>query len=183
MSRRARAGRGTPREVRITVSVDELRTLALVADYYKRSMGPLRHVVRLTASAEVRGKYRFISEESLWLKRFIESVLPVDGGDSTAQIEVDFASRAVIAFWGRVLSSLHSKRARRRMKPVDLALREGLNQKLRDAARRLQAQDAGCLDADLLTRRPAEVGWMHAELNGNPEDTKQTIADPASPSA
>lgn len=157
--------RAQPHEVVVHLSPDELETLRKLAHYYQRSMGPMRHIVRLTASAEVRAKYRFIREESRWLQKFVES-MPVDLAAQTGEISAEFASRAVIAYWGRVLSSLRSKRARRRMKPEEVAIRESLSEKLGAAARELEARWPHSLESDLATRRPDEASWMREQLSG-----------------
>lgn len=169
---RDRAG---PHEVVILLSPDEIHTLARLAHYYQRSMGPMRYVVRLTASAEVRAKYRFIAEESRWLQKFIESV-PVESVAADGEIAAEFASRTVIAYWGRVLSSLRSKRARRRMKPEDVVLRERLAEKLRAAAGELEIRWPGSLESDLLTRRPDEASWMRDGLGEARTNMRSTQA-------
>jgi hypothetical protein len=155
--------RAAPREVVIPFSLAELRTLDRLAHYYQRSMGPMRHIVRFTAAAEVRAKYRFIAEESRWLQKFIESAV-AESDTGEGEIPIEFASRAVIAFWGRVLSNLHSKRARRRMKAEDVAMREVLAEKLSAAARELEVRWPGSLESDLATRRRDEASWMRENL-------------------
>jgi hypothetical protein len=134
--------RTAPHEVTVLLSLDELRTLRRLAHYYQRSMGPMRYIVRLTASAEIRAKYRFIAEESRWLEKFVES-LPVESASHDGEIAAEFASRTVIAYWGRVLANLHSKRARRRMKPEAVAIREALAEKLCAAAQQLETRWPG----------------------------------------
>lgn len=165
MSARGKVRTAVP-EVVIHFSFNELRTLGRLAHYYQRSMGPMRYVVRLTASAEVRAKYRFIAEESRWLQRFIESVL-AEAAPGDEEVPVEFASRTVIAFWGRALSNLHSKRARRRMKPEEVAIRERLTEKLCAAARDLEARWPGTLESEFATRRPDEATWMREQLRGD----------------
>lgn len=161
--------RSPSREIVVLLSTDELRTLGQLAHYYFRSMGRMRYIIRLTAPAEVRAKYRFISEESRWLQKFIESV-PIESADHAGEIGAEFASRTIIAYWGRVLSSLHSKRARRRMKPEDVTLREGLAEKLCAAAQQLETRCPGSLESDLATRRPDEASWMREQLSTTPAD-------------
>ncbi len=168
MSRKAGRARSVQKDIGIVLSTAELYTLDELAHYYHKSMGPMRYIVRFTAAAEVRAKYRFIAQESLWLDRFIKAVLeePVADGEERC---VEFAPPALVAYWGRVLSSLHSKRARRRMKPHDLATRERLSQKFLEAARTLERHQPGSLEIELRTRRPTEVVWMQEQLGAEAE--------------
>lgn len=177
MSKHVRS-RSPSHEVFVFLSIGELRTLARLAHYYQQSMGPMRYIVRLTASAEVRAKYRFIGEESRWLQKFIESV-PMTSANQDGEIGVEFASRTVIAYWGRVLSNLHSKRARRRMKREDVTLRECLAGKLCVAAQQLEARWPGSLESDFATRRPDEASWMREQLSSRPSDSLSRHAEGA----
>ena len=148
----------------VNLTTDEVDTLVLIADYYQKAMGPMRHIVRLTVTGDVRAKYRFISEESKWLKRFAEGQRKDMEEARTMRSEVALTSRALVAFWGRLLTSLNSRRSRRRLSPEELRRREELAAKLEEAARSLERRHPGALQKELLTRRELEAEWIRARL-------------------
>jgi hypothetical protein len=146
--------------------MDEVALLVRIADYHLKSMGLMRYLVRLTASGEVRSKYRFVAEESRWLKRFAETVRDdmEAGGQDSAPVE--FTPRSLVAFWGRLLASLNSRRSRRRLSAEEIRRREELAARLEEVARLLWLRYPGRLEDELGTRRPAEAGWMRSKLEG-----------------
>ncbi len=165
MSKRTRPGRvPVERTVTIGLSRSEIELLVKLAHFYERSMGPMRYLVRLTAGSEVRAKYRFIAQESRWLERFIASGLSEQSTTSQKEIDLEFSYRAVIAFWGRVLSSLNSRRSRRRLKGQRRIEREELERKFRRTAREIERASPGQLEREFETRRPVEVDWMREAL-------------------
>jgi hypothetical protein len=155
--------RAVPATVTLSLTVEDVDDLVRVAGYYERSMGFMRHVVRLTSARAIRQRFRFVAEESRWLTVFAEATRADMRGSET---EVDFTPRALIAFWGRALSSLQSKRSRRRMTPTQLAQRELLAGKLERAAARLLLDKPGVMAEELRTRRASEVTWMRERLEG-----------------
>jgi hypothetical protein len=166
--------------VRVALELDEIETLVAISDYYRRSMGPMRHVIRLAASGDVRRRFRFIADESFWLRRFAEatrdSILTNQQQEapsgspsgsprgSPREYPVDLTVPTLVAFWGRILSSLNSPRSRRRLKQDEIARREQLAIKLRDALAASVALDPAPLQNAIATRRPQERAWMSDQL-------------------
>lgn len=168
MSRRRKQGMATREQKaalsRIAVDADEADLLVRIADYHLKSMGLMRYVVRFTASREVRDKYRFVAEESRWLKRFAQTVRDDMSEAGKECLEVSLTPRSLVAFWGRLLSSLNSRRSRRRLSGEDVLRREALAAKLEEAARSFAALQPAMLEDELETRRPAEREWMRRRL-------------------
>lgn len=155
--------RRSPSTVSVTLTAEEIEDLAQLAAYYQRSMGFMRHVVRLTSPGPIRQRFDFVAEESRWLGAFVESVRD-QGADGTR--EVAFTPRSLVAFWGRALSSLNSKRSRRRLSAAQLAAREVLAGKLGRATEKLWLRDPGIVAGEIATRRAPEAGWMREQLEG-----------------
>lgn len=158
--------RAVPATVTLSLTVEDVEDLVRVAGYYERSMGFMRHVVRLTSARAIRQRFRFVAEESRWLSAFAEATRADMHGSET---DVEFTPRALIAFWGRALSSLKSKRSRRRMSPAQLAQRQLLAGKLERAAARLLLDKPEVMAEELHTRRASEVTWMRERLEGGSE--------------
>jgi hypothetical protein len=148
----------------IELTSEDLRILVAVSDLYQRSMGPMRHLVRLTASGEMRGRLRFVAEESAILQRFAAAMLADAEAGGKERARVPFTVPAAIAFWGRLLASLQSSRSRRRLTADEIQRREALAQKLEDVVRRLRAANMRAVDAEIATRRPVEQDWMRSRL-------------------
>lgn len=159
MTEARRKGRDTTISVKLTR--DEIDDLVQLARYYERSMGPMRHVVRLTSSGVIRRRFQFVAEESRWLAAFAESVRDEEAANAG---EVTFTPRSLVAFWGRALSSLNSKRSRRRLSPAALERREALAEKLRRAVERLWLQQRNIAENEIATRRASEAEWMRRLL-------------------
>jgi hypothetical protein len=153
-----------PPHTAIDLTTDELQCLVAVSDYYQRSWGPMRHLVRLTTAPEMRTRLRFLSDESRVLRSFAQAKLAEAGEEPDVPTRVEFTPAALIAFWGRILSSLQSTRSRRRLKASEIALRETLAGKLEAAARSLRARHGDLVDAAIDARRPVEQAWMHERL-------------------
>src|SRR5947209_20569288 len=98
-------------------------------------MGPMRLVVRMTASAEIRQKYRFIAEESLWLEKMARAQREQIAASRCSSATLTLTPRALVAFWGRLLTSTRNRRARKKLKGDELAVRETLSSKLLSVAR------------------------------------------------
>lgn len=124
----------------------------------------MRYVVWLTASSEVRSKYRFVSEESRWLKRFAQAVREDMDAAPQDSITVSLTPRSLVAFWGRLLASLNSRRSRRRLSDEEVRRREELAAKLEEAARSFATLHPAMLEEEMGTRRPAEGAWMRSKL-------------------
>jgi hypothetical protein len=148
--------------VPVTLSREEVDDLVRLSGYYQRSMGVMRHIVRLTAGGPTRRRFKFVAEESKYLLAFAESVR----SEMTAEtIDAQFTPRTLVAFWGRALSSLNSKRSRRRLSAVDIERREILSDKFRRAVERLWLKDPELAEAEIATRRTTESDWMREALS------------------
>jgi hypothetical protein len=157
---RGRTGTDRP-TVGIRLNDDELADLIDMATYYERSMGIMRHVVRVTSSREMRQRFRFIAEESRWLETFARAAHDERSEDG----EIVFTARALVAFWGRALSSLQSKRSRRRMSPLKLEQRELLAEKLARSAEKLWLRNPELMAQEVAGRREPEAEWMWQRLD------------------
>lgn len=154
--------------VEIDLAIDELRCLVVLSDFHQRSMGFMRHVVRLTTAAEMRTRMRFIDEESKVLRAFAQSLLEDAQSDPDGTTRANMTPAALTAFWGRLLSSLNSPRSRRRLSAKEIEFREVLAARLEDAFRRLQRAHPDLAASELATRRSAEQGWIRRQLESEP---------------
>ncbi len=152
----------------LQLNPQEAKLLVHVATHYQRAMGPMRFLVRLTAPAEIKAKYRFVSEESRWLKRFAQATYDQMQADRAETADVSFTPSALIAFWGRLLTSLNSRRSRRRMSHDQVRAREGLAAKVQEAALSLWKESPEIVDQVLETRRPTEAEWIRQRLGPQP---------------
>lgn len=148
----------------VELSSREVQLLARVATHYQRAMGPMRLLVRLTASAEIKSKYRFVVEESKWLKQFAQATHEQMSADGVTSAPVSFTPAALIAFWGRLLTQLNSRRSRRRMSQQQVGEQEVLAAKLQAAAADLCKVSPDAVARVLDTRRPTEAEWMREKL-------------------
>ena len=164
-----RASRGRQRALVVNLSRREVELLAVLAPYYEKAMGPMRHVVRLTSSRETRERFRFVGEESRWLRRFAEATLQDMRSRNQETADVALTVAALIAFWGRILASLNSHRSRRRLSAEAIAERETLAAKLARSARQLWRETPEIVETELSTRRPAERAWMLETLESTAE--------------
>lgn len=146
---------------------DEVADLMALARHYEKTMGISRHFVRFASGTEMRSRFHFVVEESKVLEQFASATLAgMDASDDEIR-EVGITPRALIAFWGRALSSLDSSRSRRKLSPSRLTLRTGLEEKLREAVTRLHREVPVQIDAEIETRRTREATWMKERLPGD----------------
>lgn len=156
---------GSDKTVTVRLARRDLETLLSLAHYYERSLGPMRHLVRLTGSRETRQRFRYVAEEGKWVQRFIESALRDMKPGPEAMAQVHFTLRTLVACWGRILATLNTRRARRKLSAEDVAQREALEERLREALRPRYQRDRTLVEAELATRRPVEVEWMRQLLD------------------
>lgn len=160
-----RTGGHAPSTIELRMTPAEVQLLKRIAPYYQKSMGPLRVVVRLASPRDVRTKYRFITEESNWLRTFAEAVLEDMEGEEAEEFVVRLTPRALVAFWGRLLSSLNSRRSRRRLSAAELAARSALSEKLEATAREAWAKSQEVIELEIATRKRSEAEWMRQKLD------------------
>jgi hypothetical protein len=153
-----------PPTVRLSLTRDELEDLVRLARQYEKSMGFSRFFVRFASGPEMRARFRFVAEESDVLEAFARAQLQAASNADTDVHEVDLLPRALIAFWGRALSSLRSERSRRRLGREALATRQGLEAMLRAAFVELRSRDATLAQSEIETRREREVVWIREAL-------------------
>jgi hypothetical protein len=165
----------------VRLRIDELETLIEVADYYQRSMGFMRHIVRLGSGPEMRRRFRFVAEESQWLGRFAETTRDqmIERGDRERSVSMTVP--ALVAFWGRLLASLHSSRARRKMSAAQIASREELAKKLGDVAADLWRRQPAAIDTAMETRRSTEREWMRDALSAGKGAARGETAERSAP--
>ena len=162
--RKGRSSSSRTSSALISLTVPEIEILVRIARYYQKAMGPARLVVRFIAPRDIRVRYQFIAEESRILERFAASTYEEATQADAYEIEAALTPRAVVAFWGRLLASLHSRRSRRRLSADQIAAREALVEKLESAAVRLWLAERDVLERELLTRKPLEAEWMREKL-------------------
>jgi hypothetical protein len=155
--------------VSLPLSADELSCLVSVSDFHQRSMGVMRHVVRLTSSSEMRDRLRFVDEESKVLRAFAQAMRARAQGRNDDDTDVEFTLRAVIAFWGRLLASTLSTRSRRRLSAQEAERREVLAAKLEAAIRTRYESEPAPVEREIDTRRPVEQTWMRQRLEARPD--------------
>lgn len=169
MTARNRATKDPDRLHTLDLSLADIETLAQLANYYQKSMGVMRHMVRLTTAPNVRRRFRFVAQESAVLEQFISAVRHEQFAPGIPRASVAFTPAALVAFWGRLLSSLHSKRSRRKLSEAEIAHREQLAASFESTVRRLQQRSPELVEKHLLTRRVDEQSWMRSRLQEGPE--------------
>jgi len=170
--RRATQGRpgNTQPSPTLGMTAPEIDLLITLANYYEKAMGPTRHLVRLTAPKEVKLKYRFLKEESEWLRLFAESARDRLRDSGADEIPVAFTVRAIVAFWGRILSNLNSARSRRRLARDAVQARERMAARLQQIVVDLRATLPDLIAQEISSRRSREVPWMQQALERTPEN-------------
>lgn len=160
--------------VSMSLSGVEVRVLERIARFHEKSMGPTRWFVRLTAPAEVKEKYRFIVQEGKWLERFAASTKEKLVDRENVETVAEFTPRALVAFWGRLLASLNSPRARRKLKQHDIALYERMARRFERVVADERTRWGQLIDDEIGTRRLREQGWMIEALEGQKTSVSET---------
>jgi hypothetical protein len=155
----ARAGAVVP----VGLTLGEVEDLVRLARQYEKSMGVSRYFVRFASGPEMRARFRFVAQESEVLEAFARAQLENARG-TDSEYTVEFLPRALVAFWGRTLSSLGSERSRRKMNRERLAVRKSVDAKLEAAVRDLYTRDREFARSEIATRREREVAWMQERL-------------------
>jgi hypothetical protein len=138
--------------------------LVRLAHYYEKSMGLGRFFVRLASGPEMKARFRFVQEESDVLEQFASAIVASMQANGQAEIDAEITVRALIAFWGRALSSLNSSRSRRRLSPEKVRIRTALEARLHEKAADLRHVSPDLLTSEIATRRSSEVQWMRERL-------------------
>jgi len=154
----------------LTMTAHEIDLLIKLANYYEKAMGPTRHLVRLTAPKAVKLKYRFLKEESEWLRLFAESARDRLRDSEDDEVAIAFTVRTVVAFWGRLLSNLNSTRSRRRLTRDAVQARERMASRLQQAIVDLRTTHPDLIAQEILSRRSREVPWMQEALERTAEN-------------
>jgi len=122
-------------------------------------MGRIRYLVVWTSGRSVRKKYRFIVQESTRLESVAAGVLDeLEGLGGRGRVSLKVSDS--VAFWGRVLSSLRTRRSRRKLSTEEIGRREALSEQFQTVLAPLQRSGNVVLVEALRTRRPKEVEWM-----------------------
>lgn len=150
--------------VRVRLTLEDVRTLQQLAHVYDKSARAIRFLVRRTSSRETQTKFRFVADESAVLEQLAASIRGEMEEAGEESRDVEMLLRALIAYWGRVLASLETPRARRKLSDAQIQAREGLATKLEDAARIALKRHRATLEREISTRRPYEAVWMRDHL-------------------
>lgn len=164
MGKKHRRDRRNNAEIRLPLDSHELAVLRRVARYYERNWGVARFLVHWTSGPATRARFRFVAEEGRWLKKLADHLAEEAVQDEDSPREVTLTVRALVAYWGRLLSSLRSSRARRRLSANEIASREALIEKIESLLRSLSGAKARELSQEIETRRVAEQEWMRQRL-------------------
>ena len=139
--------------VRVELTDAELAQLTELARHYEKVMGFVRHVVVATSRMGVRRRYRHIVLESKGLEAIaikMRERLRSAGGDV---LETELALEEAVAIWGRALSSMRTKRSRRKLSSPQLALQESIERKFAEGVRSYSALRETAVRAAIATRR------------------------------
>ncbi|GAC1444181.1 MAG: hypothetical protein NVSMB52_03260 [Chloroflexota bacterium] len=150
--------------VDIPMTTAELGTLVTIANFYRKNMGPMRLLVGWTTGPETREKLQFVADESRILHAFAVSNREKVESAGLHQANVTFTVRALIAFWGRLLASLRSSHARRRLRQAEIERRERLACRLQEIVKNVLLQRSDVVEEELSTRRASEQEWMRELL-------------------
>jgi hypothetical protein len=104
-------------------------------------------------------------DESRLLEKFAQTTRDELVRRDVEHDTISFTPLALVAFWGRLLASLHSRRSRRKMSEEETRVREEIARKLREAAATLSSAKRRSLDEALATRPMGEVNWMREALS------------------
>ncbi len=158
----ARRSVGTKPAIEIDLTEDEARSLAEISHHYEQLWGRARHIVVWTTSRKVRRRYRFIVQESNDLELQAQSL--VVGHDDKGVYLSRIPIVDAVAFWGRLLSNVRTKRSRRKLPAEVVQARELLAEKFRTSIKAAEGRFHNEIDAAVATRRPMEAGWMRELL-------------------
>jgi hypothetical protein len=147
----------------------ELRELLQLAHQYERAMGITRYLVVATSTARIRRRYRFIVLESDGLEAVAAGMIERLQASGAESLKAELALEEAVAFWGRILSNLRSKRSRRRLNVEQVEIREGLERKFAEGVVEYSRLRPAAVRDAIATRRKSEVEWMLGELGiGSP---------------
>jgi hypothetical protein len=163
---RRRLSRSTPRKfiTRIELDKEEASVLVRVATYHQKAIGPVRFLVQLVAPEEIRDKYTFVKEETKVLKQFAREARDSISRSQQEREPISFTPRTLVAFWGRMLASLKTKRSRRKLSMLEIERREALARRLEAIAGSIWQDNRKVLEQELATRRLVEAEWMRERL-------------------
>ena len=154
----------SPDRISIQLSTAEIETLSSVVHHYERVMGVARHLVAATAPPRIRRRYRYIVQESARLDD-LAADWRQDAGDSRADMSLDTA----VAFWGRLLSNIRTKRSRRKTTKEMLGRQEALAGRFGVEMQALWRVHPEAVETSIGSRRRREQAWMLEELK--PQDS------------
>jgi hypothetical protein len=146
------------------LGLTELQTLSDLAFFYGKPNSLIRRFVGLTTGADTRKRFRFVAEESSQLRALIESAQSQEREPGRGEVTLTLTPRSLVALWGRVLSSLNTPRARRKLSPEQIDQREVLASKLAGAAAQLARRQPEIVAREIETRRTVEREWMREAL-------------------
>lgn len=150
--------------VTLRLTRDEVDDLVGLAHYYEKTMGLSRFFVRLASGPEMKARFRFVQQESDVLEQFASAIVAAMRASDQAEIDAEITVRALIAFWGRALSSLNSSRSRRRLSSEKVRIRTALEAHLYEKIAGLRRVSPDLLLSEIATRRSSEAQWMHERL-------------------
>jgi hypothetical protein len=135
----------------------DVEVLRTVAHHYETVIGASRHVLIALMPPKAKRKYRYIVQES---DRLAQSV------DELAMVSVRWSMDldSAVAFWGRLLSNLNTKRSRRKLGESEAMLRQNLLERLQTAILSQSSSSADSVAAAIATRRAREQQWMQEAL-------------------
>lgn len=153
----------TQPSIAVRLSQRDLDSLVRVSDLYM-SAKPFRLIVRVTAPRQIRARFRFVGDESKWLKRLAKETRAGMREDGVEERDVLLTIPALIGYWGRLLASLNTKRHRRRLTRSEYEARQAMVPRFQQALESLLERHRAHIEEQIATRRPVEEIWMRERL-------------------
>jgi hypothetical protein len=153
----------TQPSIAVRLSQRDLDSLVRVSDLYMTAR-PFRFVVRMTAPSQIRARFRFVGDESKWLKRLAKETRAGMREDGRDERDVPLTIPTLVGYWGRLLTSLNTPRHRRRLSGSEYDVRHSMLPRFQDALGSLLVHHRRRIEDQLATRRPAEEIWMRERL-------------------
>lgn len=130
-------------------------------------MGFVRHIVVATSPARIKRRYRYIVRESKALEETARSLSRNISLESAEKVRIDLKLNDAVAFWGRVLSNLRTRRSRRKLSDAQVDVREHLEYVIATAIAAEWVNNEEAVREAIATRRQREAEWMLNELGAD----------------
>lgn len=120
-----------------------------------------------TSPARIKRRYRYIVRESKALEETARSLSRNISLESAEKVRIDLKLNDAVAFWGRVLSNLRTRRSRRKLSDAQVDVREHLEYVIATAIAAEWVNNEEAVREAIATRRQREAEWMLNELGAD----------------